>query len=371
MELQESGKKIFIADDDPANRLVLSRLIESLGYSAATAADGCELLARVEEEIPSLILLDMTMPCLTGVEALQRLKQGEGTRGIPVIIVTGEHSREERLEAIHLGASDFLRKPIDLDELGLRLRNVLDLSESRRIIEQRNVVLEERVQRNVQELKEKNEELLLAVRATDAGYRETIFRLTLAAEYRDENTGDHVQRISHFASEMAGLLGMDSTFCNVLHEAASMHDVGKVGIPDSILMKPSSLTPEERKIIENHTIIGATILKGSLSPYLNMAEEIALSHHERYDGTGYPYGLAGEKIPITGRIVNLVDQYDALRNERPYKRAFSHEEATRILISGDGRTLPIHFDPEVLNAFKKNHDFFNEIHSSFSQQAAR
>ena len=359
-------RKILIAEDDLANRKLLVRFIEELGFVPIPVEDGCEILTLVNESHPDLILLDLGLPCQNGLSVLKDLKATHTVSEIPVLMITGSLNRDERLEAIDMGVSDFLRKPLDFEELRLRLRNNLELKEYRDIIEARNQKLEERVQEGILDLQEKNEELMGAIRATEAGYRETIFRLNLAAEYRDEHTGDHVQRIGFFAAEMAGLLGMDNEFCRTIFESATMHDVGKVGIPDSILMKPGKLTPDERRIMETHTLIGSEILKGSRSPFLIMGEEIARTHHEQWNGRGYPRGLRGEEIPLSGRIVHLVDQYDALRSQRPYKKPMSHEVAIRIILKGDDRTSPDSFDPELLSLFEKYQNLFFDLYQEHS-----
>ncbi len=193
------------------------------------------------------------------------------------------------------------------------------------------------------------------------GYIDTIHRLTLASEYKDEETGAHIQRISFYTRELSLEMGMGSRFAENIFYASPMHDIGKVAIPDAILLKPGPLDDQEWEIMKTHAAIGASILKGSESPYLKMAEVIAGCHHERWDGHGYPNNLKGEKIPPTARIMNISDQYDALRSRRPYKEPFDHEKTVNIITKGDGRTMPDHFDPDVLAAFKKSMDLFKDI----------
>jgi len=190
---------------------------------------------------------------------------------------------------------------------------------------------------------------------------ESIDTLMRAAEYRDDDTGAHVRRISYYTKVLAETMEMDGEFCECIFYASAMHDIGKIGTPDHILLKPGGFTPEEWEIMKTHTVIGGNILAGNSSPYLQMGEEIALAHHERWDGGGYPFGLKGEAIPVAARIMQLADVYDALRSERPYKKAFDHAKSLEIITQGDGRTNPSHFDPDVLAAFVNCADTMNDI----------
>ena len=196
----------------------------------------------------------------------------------------------------------------------------------------------------------------------ERAYVDTVMRLTRASQFKDEETGAHLDRLGHYSKTVGLHLGLDSKYVDLMEKAAPMHDVGKIGIPDAILKKKGSLDPEEWVTIKKHPGIGASLLKGSVSPLLTMAEEIALNHHERHDGTGYPQGLAGERIPMCGRIVMLADQYDALRSQRHYKPPFSHERTSDIILNGDGRTLPEHFHPHVIDAFRDLQDTFAAIY---------
>jgi putative two-component system response regulator len=215
-----------------------------------------------------------------------------------------------------------------------------------------NDVLEQRVQKRTAELQ--------------TSYLETIFTMTRAAEYKDEDTGAHVQRISYYSRELAGMLGMDEEFIDKIFFASPMHDVGKIGIHDHVLLKPSGFTPHEWEIMKGHTTMGAKILGNSRSPYLQIGAEIALNHHELWDGGGYPNGKRGEAIPLTARIMNICDIYDALRSKRPYKPAFDHLKTMDIITRGDGRTRPEHFDPVIFAAFQKNHQSFRDIFEAYA-----
>jgi putative two-component system response regulator len=281
------------------------------------------------------------------------------------LILTGLRTREDRLKGIAAGASDFLNKPIDSEELLLRLRNHLKIREYTEFLKHHAEILEDQVAARTRQLQEAFENLQSAMARVTGTYRDTIFRLAAVAEYRDEDTGGHIRRISFFTRELAEALGANGEFPETIYYASVMHDIGKVSIPDSVLLKPGKLTPEEWELMKSHTVNGARVLQASDSPYLSMAEKIARSHHERWDGSGYPDGISGEQIPLAARITNLADQYDALRSARPYKPPFDHQQACEIILEGDGRTRPEHFDPAVLAAFAARKGRFQEIYDEF------
>jgi putative two-component system response regulator len=284
---------------------------------------------------------------MSGIEVASLLKADPVTQNIPIIMVTGMSDRSSKMLALNSGVEEFLSKPVDPAELGVRVRNLLRLKAYQDLLETYNAELEQRVAERAKQL--------------TGSYREAIFTLTRAAEYKDEETGAHVQRIGHYSEKLADALGLDAQFRDEILHASPMHDVGKIGIPDAILLKPGGLTPPEWEMMKTHTSIGASVLSTGASPYLVMGAQIARSHHERWDGTGYPDCLRGEQIPLPARIACVCDIYDALRSKRSYKPALTHERAVEIITVGDGRTSPTHFDPDVLAAFQRITSTFEDI----------
>lgn len=358
--LQTAGVSptILIVDDDQTNlKFMTAALTDKYRLVIATCGQEALALAATSPQ-PSLILLDVMMPDMTGFAVIERLKADHQTRDIPVIFVTGLGDMTNETKGLALGAVDYISKPVMLPILRTRVETHLKLKKYQDHLEQ---IVAERTEA----LKKTYLELSQAHHQIKSGYIEAIYRLTLASEYKDEETGDHLKRVSHYTKELATALGMDSDFLDAIFHASPMHDLGKVGIPDQILLKSGKLTAEEWEVMKSHTTIGGKILEGSGSPYLQMAQEIATYHHERWCGGGYPEGLTGETIPLTARIMNLCDQYDALRSVRPYKPALSHEAVFDILTKGDGRTMPEHFDPQVLNAFNASAPKFADIFESF------
>ena len=361
---------ILLADDEEINRTLLSELCRHLGYRCLEARNGRELVETARRERPDLVITDVVMPELDGFEATTILKNDPATADIPVIIVTAMDSRADRLTGIERGASDFLTKPYDIQELSLRIGNNLKIKKYQDLLKDSAALLEQQVTARTFQLRTALSDLDTAYHKVRTGYIDTVYRLTLAAEYKDSNTGDHIRRTSLLAKYLSGELGLPPEFTDTIFNAAPMHDIGKVAIPDAILMKPGPLTAAEWQVMKTHTTIGAEILKGSDAPVLRMGEDIARSHHERYDGSGYPSGLCGDQIPLPARVAALVDQYDAIRSARAYKSSHSHHHACEMLLQGDGRTSPDHFDPAVLDVFRRHHASFAEIYASASSQHA-
>jgi putative two-component system response regulator len=346
--MSEKSKKhrILIVDDEEFNRQLMTDFL-SEDYVCETAMDGIDALEKVDKSKPDIIFLDVIMPSMDGFEVCKYLKNNPSTQHIPVVLVTSLSDSGSKIDGFMYGANEFLTKPVDRMELLVRVRNLLKIKEYEDFLVKHNEVL-------VFQVAEKTKDLM-------DSYIETIHRLTLAAEYKDDATAAHIRRISYYTKFMAKVLGFPDSRAEIMSYAAPMHDIGKIGTPDHILSKKSGLTPEEFEIIKEHTLIGGKILGGSSSPILKSAEIFALYHHERWCGGGYPYGLKGEAIPIEGRLLNIIDQYDAMRMNRPYKPPFSHELTVNIILEGDGRTLPEHFDPDILDTFKGSHKFFEEI----------
>lgn len=362
-------QKILVVDDEERNLRLLSAILNNYGYVIETAKNGLEALEKTRVFLPDLVLLDIMMPGMDGYETCAGLKNDPLTGHIPVVMVTALEDRESRLRGLESGANDFLAKPIDSTELMVRLRNLLKVKKFEDLLKHHNERLESEVKHRTGELltalgdlSESNKKLNQSQAKIKEGYVDTIQRLTIVAEFKDEDTASHIKRISFFCRLVAKNLGWSGEEQEVIFHASPMHDIGKVGIPSDIILKPGRLNAEEFALMKTHAVIGCRILQGSASEFLQMASKIAISHHERWDGGGYPAGLRGEDIPLEGRIMNIADQYDALRSRRSYKPPFDHEKTFRILTEGDGRTMPSNFDPLILQVFKDTHKQFEEIY---------
>jgi putative two-component system response regulator len=332
--------RVLAVDDEDRNLRLMEAMLLPMGYEVDLAKNGEEALAKVDADPPDVVLLDIMMPGMDGFEVARRLKSREFSRIIPIVMVTALEAVEDRVKAYEVGADDFLTKPVDKMELKARVASCLKVKFYNDYMLHYQQELEAEIARRTKQL----ERAYARVREASL---DTILRLSRAAEYKDDHTGEHIQRMSYYAVAVARTLGLGQKVCDSILYAAPMHDVGKIGIPDRILLKPMRLNPEEWKIMKRHTTIGAQILSGSDMGFIKLAEVIALTHHERWDGNGYPRGLAGKSIPLAGRVAAVADVFDALTSKRPYKEAMSVGESFAII--GEGRG--IRFDPEVVDAF--------------------
>ena len=325
----------LLVDDHEANVRLLERILLQAGYTnLRRTTDPRQVLPLFAEGQPDLIVLDLHMPHLDGFAVLEQLRPliPAGTY-LPILVLTADITRDAKQRALAMGARDFLTKPLDHAEVLLRIKNLLETRYLHRALRAQNQQLEQRVRERT--------------RSLEAAQMEILERLARAAEYRDDDTGEHIERVGRIAALLARALGLREAEVELVRRAAPLHDVGKIGIPDEVLLKPGKLTAAEFAQMQTHTMIGAKILSGSRFPILQLATEIALTHHERWDGSGYPHGLAREAIPLPGRIVAVVDVFDALTHERPYKSAWPVAAAVAELRRQRGRQ----FDPSVVTAF--------------------
>ena len=344
---------ILVVDDDSRNRELLETMLEVLDYDVIQASNGVQALERLSPAV-DLVLMDVMMPKMDGFEATKRMREQSQYQDLPVIFVTSLSEKEDRLHAVEVGANDFIAKPVEMAEVRVRTNSQLKLKAAQDALKRHNQELEEAVRRRTAQLEKAHQD-------TQAAYLDTIQRLAIAAEYKDEDTADHIRRMCRYCAVLAAELGLSEHEIWVVQHATPMHDVGKIGVPDSILLKPGKLDPDEWQIMKEHTLIGARILAGADSDLLRAGEVIARTHHERWDGSGYPDGLAGEEIPLHGRICAVADVFDALTNRRPYKPAFSNEKSIEIMRS----ERDAHFDPKVLDAFLDSLDKIEAIQKEY------
>jgi putative two-component system response regulator len=355
-ESRVKQSKVMIVDDEPLNIKILRRLLELEGFSQfVTTTESPTAISLIRQEQPDLVLLDLMMPYVSGLDILAEVRADESISFIPIVILTAITDRETRIKAVELGATDFLNKPVDASELLPRVRNVLAVKGFQDQLRNYNHDLEAAVRKQTAEL--------------ENSHRDLVRCLAQAAEYRDDDTGHHVLRVGRYARLIGEALGFNERTLDTLEQAAQLHDIGKIGIPDEVLLKPGKLTedeftvmqkhanfgkrilarrsPDEEKSIRRHAEVGAHILEVGTSQLLDMARIIAISHHERWDGKGYPLGLQAEDIPLVGRIVAVADVFDALSSRRCYKEPFPIDKCFEIMCEQRGAQ----FDPAVIDAF--------------------
>jgi putative two-component system response regulator len=327
--------RILIVDDQETNVRLLNRILRNAGYAnISSTTDSRQVLTLFMSVAPDIVLLDLTMPYINGFEVMEQLRPPiRSDDYLPILVLTADVTDEVKVRALSAGAKDFLTKPFNNVEVLLRIENLLKTRLLHLQLREQNHMLDEEVRERTLSLEKAQIEILE--------------RLAHAAEWRDDLTGQHTRRVGSLAARVGARLGFTQDEMALLLLAAPLHDVGKIGIPDSILLKPGKLTPSEFELMKAHTTIGANMLSGGSSDLVKMAETIALTHHERWDGSGYPQGLAGNQIPAVGCIVSIVDVYDALTNDRPYKEAWSPEEAVAEIERQSGSQ----FDPQVVAAF--------------------
>jgi putative two-component system response regulator len=339
--------KVMVVDDERLNLKLIAAMLKPQGYEVILAEDGRECIAKCNETPPDLILLDIMMPGMNGFEVVKILKADEKFALVPVVMVTALQDVNDRVQALEVGADDFLSKPVDRMELRARVRSLLKVKAYYDHMINYRQELEAEVKRRTLEIQKTNELLAKAHERLRGASLETIFRLSRAAEFKDEDTGAHIIGMSRISARLAEKMGLNSATVESILYASPMHDIGKIGIPDRILLKQGPLTEEEWAIMRLHTVYGGKILERSDIGFLRLGEVISLTHHEKFDGSGYPLGIGGRQIPLAGRIVAVADVFDALMSRRPYKPAFSLEQSVNIIKEGRGR----HFDPDVVDAF--------------------
>lgn len=330
--------RVMIVDDSMANLMLVAKIVKGLGHEPVIFTNPLMAFADALRTPADLVVSDFTMPGMNGLELVDRLRGAFGYEDVPMVMISGSDDNAVRYQALDMGVTDFLRKPIDVVEVKARLRNLLKLREAQANLRSRADWLDREVAR--------------ATAALTAREEEVILRLSRAAEYRDGDTGAHIVRMAKYCRIIGGAMGLDDAQCQTLFLAAPMHDIGKIAVSDAILLKPGKLTPEERSVMEMHTLHGFQILSGSDSDLIRQAAGIAVSHHERWDGTGYPAQVKGKAIPLYGRVAAVADVFDALTSARPYKPAWAPDEALAYIKACSGQ----HFDPACIQAFTDHFD---------------
>jgi putative two-component system response regulator len=356
MAVSEHQRNIMVVDDQPVNLRLMEEVLSQQGYGVRSFSRGRQALAAAAEEKPDLILLDISMPEMDGLEVCRSLRSDAALRAIPVIFLSALDDTDDKLAAFKAGGFDYVTKPFAPEELRVRIETQLGLRDLQAAVERDNQQLGLTVKQQIQEIA--------------AAQMATIFALAKLAESRDEATGRHLERVQALCRLLATEVQkspkysrrMAEDYAHDIFHASPLHDIGKVAVPDAILLKPGPLTPEEFAVMKTHTTVGAETLKLVLDKhpangFLRMGIEIARSHHEKWNGTGYPDGLTGDQIPLSARIVAVADVYDALRSQRCYKKAMPHEESCNIIVPGSGS----HFDPDVVIAFRNVQEAFRQV----------
>jgi len=352
---------IMIVDDTPANLQVLAGMLKDGGYKVRPVPSGKLAINAAENDPPDLILLDIMMPEMDGYDVCRKLKSTEKLKNIPVIFISAMNDTPDKVKALGVGGVDYITKPFQFAEVRARVETHLKIRKLQLELQEHNNMLQKIVENKVKEISDSQ--------------MATIIALARLAESRDYETGKHIERVQIYCKMLADRLceksgskgKMDIAYVENIFHASPLHDIGKVGISDSILLKPGKLTPEEFEIMKTHTVIGAQTLEAVRGKYpknafINMGIAIARSHHEKWDGTGYPNGLAGEDIPLCARIMAVVDVYDALRAKRCYKKPFEHRESCDIIIKDEGKS----FDPAIIEIFKELSSRFETVHNGMS-----
>jgi two-component system response regulator RpfG len=333
--LPAARNTIMVVDDQSTSRAILEQVVRSLDERVAVEgfARPIDAVLWSTRHLADLVLVDYMMPDMDGIEFAKRLRALPGYEHVPIVMVTVQDDKKVRYAALDAGITDFLTKPVDARECQARCRNLLTLRRQQLALEDRRRLLEGMVEEATREIRERE--------------KETLLRLARAGEFRDEETGYHLIRMARYSRLIANAVGLERDEAETIELAAPLHDIGKIGIPDGVLLKAGRLDADEWNNMRRHPVIGHEILKGSASKYVRMGALIALGHHERYDGSGYPNGLEGDHIPLCARVVAVADVYDALTSVRPYKGAWSAEDAFEYLRTQRGR----HFDPRLVDAF--------------------
>lgn len=348
---------VLLVDSDIYYSESMKKRLEQEACWSVTAANVKSAFNMIVKFSPDLILLEASQVNDDGISMCTLLKNDEQTKAIPIIVLTNEQNKALRIDMLTEGAEEIVDKSIEFQELWLRVQNLIIFKQN--YDKQKDVTnkLEQQIHQNIEAIK--------------FSHMETVRCLIQAGSYKDDISGNHNKRISYYCWEIANSIGMANEFLKNIFHSSPLHDIGKIGIPDYVLLKAGRHTEEETKVMQTHTLIGAKILgEGKkASSHLAMAAQIALGHHEHWDGSGYPKGVIGDKCPLAARIMAICDVYDGLRSRRPYKMEMDHEAATQIILHGDGRTLPSHFDPQILEHFQKNAKRFNDIFHQYYDEA--